>query len=255
MSRQFIQDILSLYPDKGKPAGIPNVPANLQVQVFNARAFNNTGSAKRVGIMRLLAESAVKLFSYDDSAALGNQYTLLDTSNLVANPVNIFSGVVNDGFAIAHPTRIGLVGITVLTFAAGGVFEYRYNRNGTFANFPSTLDLPADYNSIGDKYHAWIPPLDWVVEGETGDGLATLAPNHFVVRVRATTQPGGVVSINDLWSAVFFDTFKLVQPGQTQQITFDWNKPLTLDGGENVIPFFETADPTNVFASFFSTVG
>jgi len=254
MSRQFIQDTYSLYPDKGKPAGIPDIPSGKQVQIFNARAFNNTGSAQRVGLMRLLAESRFNFFSYDDSAGLGSQYTKIDTSNLIANPATIFTADDNDGFAISHPKRIGLLGLTVATFAAGGVFEYRYNRNGIFNDFPSTLDLPADYNSTGDKYHAWIPPLDWVVEGETGDGLAALAPNEFVLRVRATTTPG-IVTINDLWAAVFFDTFKLVQPGQTQQITFDWNRPLTLDGGENVIPYFETPDPTNAFASFYSTVG
>jgi hypothetical protein len=230
---------LVAYSTKGKLPAFP-VNANMQLDLYNLRAFNNSGSSQNMGVMRLGVIAEEKLWQY---AASGPTYT--DVTSTIASGVNIFDTTNGDGFVAQSRFRFGMLGFTISTAGTGSpVFTYKYY-NGTSFTTLTTLEVPS-YASTGDIWIVFIPPSDWA-QG----GAASLVSNQYSLQVIATTAPTLAVTVNNMWIAEFLEFYQAVPNNGIIQVSFGDNKPFQLHGGEAIIPYFSTPNAANVVGCYY----
>lgn len=241
MIRQYPESVLNAYSQKGKDAAL-SVSASKQIAIFNVRAFNNSGSTLSVGILRKINTGAFKVFKSVAAA-------ITDISTVGAGQ-NIFTVTNNDGFYVQSSRKIGLIGMTVGTAQAGGVFTFTYWNGSSFATL-TTIENPADYSATGDKYIVFRAPYDWA----TGDGGVTgLDTSMYTIRVRGTTGPAGTVVATAYWFGEFLDLYGGVVDKAAVQISFPDSKPFLLNGTESLFPYFSTAHAANSFAAYYAPI-
>lgn len=234
---------LVAYGTRGK-ADAFSVPANKQIWLYNARAFNNSGSAQAVGICRKTTEIQLGLFSY---TAVGTAYTSIPLSGLSGGP-SIFSGTVNDGFAMQSKRPFNVLGLHILVGQNSGVYAYSYWNGSAFSSL-TTLSA-ASFGASASDTDTWVAfraPQDWVPGGPSG-----LDQDSYTIRVVSTTQPAAAVTINDLWVGEFLEYYDNVPNNAAVQLSFPDTKPFLLNGGEGLFPYFPTANAANQFGAYYS---
>lgn len=247
MIRSFPLNSLVAYGTKGKAAAF-SVGVGQQIFVFNVRAFNNSGGAINVGILKRLVYPRWNLFQFTNTGpAVASVGAAINAGTATA----IFSGTNNDGFIVQSKAHFGMVGFTISTNQAGGVFEYTY-WNGTSFVALTTLEVPANYNAATNVWIVFQPPQDWVA-GATA--ITGLDQTLYSIRVRSTTAPGGAVSANAMWVGKFLELYQGVANNAAVQLSFPDSKPLLLDGGETLIPYFSTANAANQFGAYYAFNG
>lgn len=243
MIRSFPDSSLVAYPTKGKLAAFP-VPAANQVYVFNARAFNNSGSTQNVGILHLFNPNNIDLWQYTN---VGPAYTEITDSIVAGTASAIFSGTINDGFIVQAKGKFGLVGFTISTARATGVYTYKYWTGAAWATL-TTLEVPV-YTSTGDIWIVFQPPQDWVKGGPT-----SIDQNDFSILVQSTTAPAGAISASAIWIGKFLEFYEGVANNAAVQMSYPDSKPYLLSGGEGLIPYFSVPAAANQFGAYFALV-
>lgn len=229
--------VLVAYATKGKLNAFP-IGANQQIYTYNARAFNNTGSAQNVGICR--NHQAYKVWTL-----VGSTYT--DQSASVSGGIVAFTTTNNDGILIQDSRRFNLLGLTISAASGGGTYLYQYWTGAAFATL-TTLEVPV-YSATGDVWIVWQAPSDWVIGGPTA-----LDQDKYTIKVSATTHPTTAVSITASWVAEFLEFYMNAPSNSAVQLSFPDTKPYLLNGGEGLFPYYATAGATNQFGSYYSTV-
>lgn len=250
--RSLPSNILTAYATKGKVAMF-SVPGNKQCYVYNVRAANNSSGAINVGLLKKFynpsgqtatSGGGYALFQY---TAVGPVITDVTSQITAGTATNIFTATNNDGFIVGGHAMFGMVGLTISTARAGLTLTYKY-WNGSVYTTLTTLES-ATYGSTGDVWTVFQPPSDWVAGGTTG-----VNQNQFTLLIQATTAGAGVVAVTSLWVAKFLELYEGVANNGVVQLSFPDTKPLLLDGGETLIPYFATAAAGNQIGAYFSLV-
>jgi len=235
---------LVAYPTKGKLSAFP-VPSANQVNVYNARSFNNSGGVQNVGILQLFINAQTRIWQFVN---VGPVYTDLTPALNTGTASVIFSGANNDGFYAQANSQFGMLGLTISTAAAGGTFVYKYWNGTSLVTLP-TLEVPVDYSATGDTWIVFQPPTDWVKGGP-----AQLNQNQYTIFVQSTTAPAGPVSANFRWLAGVLELVENVPNNAYVQLSFPDSKPFLLEGGQGLIPYFSTPNASNQFGAYYSLV-
>jgi hypothetical protein len=244
MIREYPLSQLRSYSTKGKLSFFP-VQASKGNYLFNVRAYNNSGSTQNVGIMVLTVNGEYSLYTYLNS---GPTYTNVTAS--ISSGVNILTANNNDGFVVQSNYPIGMIGMTVSTGSSGaGTITYGYWNGSSFSSL-TTLENPANYESTGDAWIVFQPPQGWVVGGPTGTNQS-----KYSIFVQATTNPGSVVTITNLWTAYFLELVEGVANNAYVQLTFPDSKPYLTSSGAGIIPYFSVPNAANQMAAFLAITG
>lgn len=238
MINQDLIPFLSAYSDKGK-ANALSPDSGTQLAVANLRAGNRSGSTINVGILRSLYAGSFKLYTYIATV-------FADVTSSVAGGVALVTTTNNEGFAVGAKKRFGLFGLTVSNTATGGTYEFTYWNGASWASL-TTLENFTNFNSAADVYVAFLPPLDWA---KGGGGALDSTMYH--IRVRHTTAPGDTGSVNALWLGEFLDFYEGVVDNAVVQVDIDPLRPLRLDAGEGIFPYFSTVNAANYIGAFYA---
>jgi hypothetical protein len=243
--RQATEAVLRAYATKGKLAAV-SAPTARQLAIFNARAWNRSGSTLNVGILRKLAAylTGYGLYTY---LASGPTVTVVSAAALAAGQV-VATVTNNDGFIVQGKRRFGFVGFTVSNTAANGTYAFKY-WDGTTWQSLTTIENPTNLASTGDKFIAFLSPVDWAAGGPTG-----VDSTMYSILVQHTTAPDDTGAINALWVAEMLEYYEGVADNVGVQVSFDAERPFMLDALEGLMPYFSTANAANAFGSFYSTV-
>lgn len=242
---QPTQILVTAYPQVSKTAALV-APASKQLAINMIRAFNRTGGAIDVGIVRKFSSASFSLFTYDGTST----YTaVLPVPLAGANAATIFTtaGTAGNGFVIQSKYKSGLIGFTISQTGATGVYTYEY-WNGAAWSTLTTIAVPV-YTSAADIVITFLPPVDWTAGGPTG-----LSSNLYSIRVKATTRPAADIIVNDLWSGALLEFYASVADKTGVVLEFDTLHPFCLEGGEGVMPYFATANAANGLTISYSTV-
>lgn len=239
ISQDYIP-FMSLYTEKGKTAAL-SAGTGTRLAFQNLRAGNRSGASINVGLLRSLPVSLYKLYTL-----IATVYA--DVTSSISGGVVIVTATNNEGYAVGAKKRFGLVGVTVSNTATGGTYEFTYWNGSSFTAL-TTLETFTNFNATGDKYIAFIPPLDWA----KGGGGA-LDSDMYHIRVRHTTAPGDTGAINALWIGQFLDFYEGVADNAVVQLDIDSLRPLILDASEDFFPYFSTAHADNYVGAMYATV-
>ena len=236
---------LIAYTSKGKAPAFP-VSLGKQLYVYNARSYNNSGSAQNVGICKIHNGQVANVASNYALWTLttgGTVYTN-NGSVLVGNPT-IFTTTNLDGFIIQDKGMFNVIGMTVSQASTGSpVYTYKYWNGSAFTTL-TTLET-AVYSSTGDVYIAFQSPPDWVAGGPS-----QLDQTQFSIQVIASTAPTQAVQISALWVLEFMEFYQAVANNAAVQLSFPDTKPVLLKAGEGLCPYFATANSANSFGAFY----
>lgn len=245
MIRSYPLSSLVAYPTKGKLAAFP-VSTSQQIFLFNARAFNNSGGTINVGLMQRMVYPRWNLYQFTNT---GPVFTSVGSAINAGTTTAIFSGTANDGYVVQSRDMFGMIGLSIVQQRAGGVYEYTYWNGSSFVTL-TTLEV-ANYNSVGDNWTVFQPPSDWVVGGTAG-----LNQSEYSIRVRSTTPPAvGSVTANTIWVAKFLEFYEGIPNNASVQMSFPDSKPLLLEGGETLIPYFSSAAAANQVGAYYAFNG
>jgi hypothetical protein len=217
------------------------VPSNDQINLHSYSAFNAGTASCDVGLGVAFANipSAWNMYTYNGTAAVKVTATIQ-----AASAINLFTTTTNSGFLLGCKAPFGYVMLTIAQAQSGSpVYSYQY-WNGTAWTTLNMTATPA-YTGTGVIYLVFNPPVDWAVgDGGLGDN------DKYTIRVRSTTAGGQSVTANQervsRWIAYNANTL-----GQSRfQATFE-NCPYLLEGGEQLSPYFATANNLNTFEASF----
>lgn len=241
MTRGYPVSSLVQYSTKGKGNAFA-VQESKQVFLYNARAFNNSGGAINVGLLRNFVSAEYVLWQY---VAIGTVYTNITAAVVAGTATNIFNGANNDGFVLQSPSQFGMMGMTTSAFGAGGTITYKYWTGAAFTTL-TTLEVPANYNSAADRWIVFLPPPDWVAGGP-----AAVNQSQYSIFVQSTTAPAAAVAINAIWVGGWLEFYQGVPNNAAVQMSYPDSKPFLLNGGEGIIPYFSTANAANQVGAYY----
>lgn len=219
------------YPQVGKDAAV-SAPLARQLVVFSARVLNRSGSPANIGVVRKFAITSERLYRY---TAVGTSYTELTLP--LSGATNIVSTTNGDGFAVQTKRKSGLIGFEVSQAGAAGVYVYEYWNGSSWATL-NTIATP-DLTATGTKILLFMPPLDWAAGG------TSLNSDMYSIRVRATTAPGTAIQATSAWSGQLLEFVESVADNSSLLIEFEANRPLLLESGEGIMPYYSGASNDN----------
>lgn len=242
---QAPSEVLVSYATKGKLPAFP-VSQGKQLYIYNARSFNNSGSAQNTGICKIHNGSVAGVASQYSLWTLTTGGTVFtNNGSVLSGTPTVFTTVNNDGFIIQDRARFNVIGMTISQASTGSpVYTYKYWNGSSFVVL-TTLEV-ASYGATGDVYIAFQAPSDWVKGGPAG-----LDQSQYAVQVAATTAPTQAVQISALWILEFADFYFAVANNAAAQLSFPDTKPILLRGGEGLCPYFATANAANAFGAFY----
>lgn len=211
------------------------VPQNAQINLHSYSAFNASATSCDVGLGVAFSPASWDFYTYNGTAAL-----LVTPTVQAGSAVNLFTTTTNSGFMVECKAPFGFLMMTLSQAQSGSpAYTYQY-WNGT-AWTTLNVTTAATYTSIGVIYLTFNPPVDWV-KGDGGLGLNT----GYAILVKSSTAGGQSVTATQArvsrWIA-----YNVSLGGTSRfQVTFDI-APYLLDSGEQLSPYFSTANNLNTF--------
>lgn len=239
-NRRHIQLAQGAFPTKGN-ATVQLVPQNDQVNLHSYSLFNANATAIDVGLGIAFAPvpSSWRLYQYP--AGTGVDVT---TTIQAGSAVNIFDTTTNHGFIVEAKAPFGFIALNLSQAQSGSpVYVYEYWNGSAWVTL--TLSNTPSYTSTGYTYITFQPPVDWAV-GDGGLGINT----GYSVRARASTAGGQAVIANVMRVARWIAYNAVTAADARFQATFE-NCPYLLDGGEQLAPYFGTANSLNTYEASF----
>lgn len=243
-NRYNIELMQSGYSTNGKDS-FSLVPSNVQIYLHSFSAFNANATASDIGLGVTNTVATWKLYVGNVN---GGTPTNVTTAIQAGTTENIFDTTNNHGFLVECSKKFGQLIFNVTQAQSGSpVYSYQYWNGTSWATL--NLNQTPVYTSTGYVYVPFNPPIDWA----TGDG-GMGADNGYSIRVRSTTAGGQNVQVNSLKVARWF-CYRQDVPSLSQlQVIFD-DHPELLDVGEQLIPYYETANNLNSVEAAFQKHG
>lgn len=246
----------SNYAEKTKTDLVPAVSG--QQLVFIGMTLNNRSTAAmKMGVGFKIANARWLAGQWVQASTPKITDGTTDAQSTATGDFGLFTTTNNGGFVIQALDKFGIVGLSVSTAASGGspVYEYMYWNGSAYATL--TLVETPSWSSTGEKTIAFVPPIDWATNSGTAVSSDGLTTGYYSIRVRATTassSAGGTASI--AWVAKLYD-FKanVSDTAVLNAIPEDSDRGIVLQGGESIIPYFETAHADNSVSVRYSFRG
>lgn len=228
------------YAQTGKDAVI--APAADQIiHLYSARAYNGSGGAITVGIVRKIALAQFDVYSWIQ----GDKAYLVNAAKTTAT--NFFNAD-NDGLVLQSDEKFGHVRLGISTAQAGGVYTIEYWNGSAFASVVGYVTI-ADMNST-ERHLVFPAPIDWVA----GSNLTGTSSSKYTIFIKGTTQPpGGDVGINAVQVGELLTCQGAVADKTFIELpTFFAKQPLLVPG-IGIYPYFGgTATNKNVLQAIYA---
>lgn len=227
---------------KGRLAAL-QAPSGRQLAVYFARAFyhdsGGSPASGRVGICRLLAEETLNLYKFD-----GTNYTEQDFA--VAAATELMTDTGGHGFAVQAKRKFGIIGMNV-DGAGTGTLAPKY-WDGDSWNALTVVEA-ISVASTGITYLVFLPPADWEVGGHDD-----LDSNKYSIQVTCAAGLSAAATIDDIWVASWIEYYEAIAANTGVAVQFYENRPLILDAGEGIMPYYELATTENGITIGYSTI-
>lgn len=238
-----ILDLHTAYEQKAKAAVISPGDGQ-QLLLHSAILHNRSGASANLGVLVRLAD--YKFGTLPSGAAV------VDATAAIAagTTQNIFTTTNNDGFLLQSKKKFNLIGLEITQASTGSpAYTYQYYNGTAWTALPDVIEVPS-YSGTGSSLLVFTAPRDWAVGTPAADGGDS---DKYAIRVRATTAPGQAVQANALWVGKFIHFQEAVADNGNLSVTFPYEQPKLLDGGEGILPYFGTASASNCVSALYQS--
>ena len=250
--REPLQRKVVAYPAKSLALALQGA-ADRQVAVYSASARNSSGGSINVGIFKSLNAYSRAVYKF---VAIGSVLTSIGDTLDAGTAVQVFEAN-NDYIAFGSKVPSGMVSVNI-SVAAGvnGVYAVQY-WNGAWTTLNTYL--AEAYTSTGNRLFVFPAPVDWVAGGITGADSSM-----YYFRYISTTAPddgGGPplpapASVDRVLVCEMLDFQEAIADGGgIEVVALDSHKPLILDQGEGLLPYFGTVNNLNTFSASYNVAG
>ncbi len=238
--RQPLQMTVKTYPAAPKALAL-SAPTSGQVAVYSSAAINGSGGSANLALLRKLNYTKRKVYR-KSLLVVTEQTTVLDAGTATA-----FLTALNDAVFIGSKDPFGFVGFNVSTaIGAGSTITYTYYNGTSFVTL-NTFEVTG-FGATGTKYVIFAPPVDWVVGGITGTDSSL-----YYIKIIDTVAPATPVSFNEFWVAELLAWQEAVADNSGLSIeSLGEHKPLILDQGEGLMPYFSVNANLNLFQAAYN---
>src|SRR5574343_544996 len=227
---QPTQNVLLAYGQKGQDAAL-SAPVGNQLAVYLARSFNRSGGAIDVGLVKKFRSNAFKLFTYNASV-----YT--EVSLPLSAATQIMATTTGHGFVFQFKARAGLVSFNLTQASASGSYVYEYWNGSSWATL-TTIEVP-NYTTTGVKHIVFLAPHDWAIGGG-----GALDSSLYSIRVTNSAGIATALKIDSVLAGQMFEFYESVADNQSVVLEFPESRPMILEGGEGIMPYFGSASAAN----------
>mgnify|MGYP000896238447 CR=1 FL=1 len=183
--RRYAKQRIFSYPDGGK-AALVSPAAGKQLRLYGVYPTNRSGGNQDMGVLKKFQDAAWLIGTVNPA------YTDQTAAVQGGTTTSLISSVNGEGLAALSQKPFHLLGLSVTQADGGGAtYVYEYFDGSSFVAMPM-LATPS-LSSTGDKLFLFAPPADWAV-----GGIAAY-PNHYAIRIRATTAGATAVQADDAW--------------------------------------------------------
>ena len=218
--------------------------ANKQLAIYSASAINGSGGAANVGLLRKFNTNKVKAMKYVD---IGATYTDITSSLQAGTNVTVLQAL-NDALFLGSKDPAGLFAYSVQTAQVGGTFTYNYY-NGT--SFVTLNTFSNDgFAATGNKNFIFPSPVDWAQGGD-----ANLDSSMYWVKIISTVASTTDAVLNGFFGAELLAWQEaLADNGALEISSIGESKPLVIDAGEGLLPYFSTTNNLNLFKAAYNII-
>jgi len=226
---------------------IPSWAAQHKLYIFNAMAVNGSGGNEDIAYVTKMADAGWKWATITAASTPDATDDTTDAQDVGAGDMSLYTTTNNDGWLACATRQFNIIGFTVSQADGGGaVYAYKYYNGSSMATL-TTLHIPANYSSTGDKVHVFYAPSDWA-KGTTS-GVSTSLGSYYCIEGIASTAPAQATLGTIAWlgqaNAVDFDV------PDTVQSTFNPSVPLELGANDTFGCYFETANASNACSALW----
>ena len=238
--RQPLQMTVKSYPAAPKALAL-QAPTSGQVAVYSASAINGSGGSANLSLLRKLNYTKRKI--YQKAGAVVTEVT----TALDAGTATAFLTLINDAIFVGSKDPFGFVGFNVSTaIGAGSTITYTYYNGTSFVTL-NTFEVTG-FGATGTKYVIFAPPVDWAVGGIVGTDLTL-----YYIKIIDTVAPATPVSFNEFWAAEMLAWAEAVADNNGLSVeSIGEHKPLVLDQGEGLMPYFSVNANLNLFKAAYN---
>lgn len=231
--------IVRAYNSKPK-AGIIPQSTGKQIAIYSAGVVTKA-AANDIGLIRGHAQAKTKV--YRDVGGTISELTHDD----IAAGVSILA-TNGDALYVGSFNPISLIGLNVSVASGVGTNAFEYY-NGSAWVALDTVENFTDLNNTGTNVVVALSPYDMAKGGD-----ASLDSSLYYLRVRRTSAIAPTAQINEVWSGEFITFRPNVAADNGVAIEAqDSERPLRMDGGEEIIPYFKTSDAKNYVEISYAT--
>lgn len=242
-----IQDLHIAYEQKSK-ASVLAPGAGEQLQLHTVIMHNRFVGASDLGLLIKLGPTGYLMGLLQGGSAVAD----ITAAIQAGSTQDVFTTANNDGFLIQSAKRFNLIGLEITQAQGAGtpVYAYQYYNGTSYVALTDIIESP-NFSSTGSKLLVFSAPRDWV-PGSTG----AVGGNSgmYSIRAIATTAPAQAVQANEIWVGKFLHFQAQVTTNGNLSITFPYEQPKLLDGGEGVLPYFSNADAKNLVTALYQSV-
>lgn len=238
---KLLQSIV-VQPSTKASLGICETPANEQLRIYKAQLSNGHSGAVNVALLRSLLNRDWKLFTL--STPVSDLVTVDVTSSIQAGTTTKLF-VANDatsGYLFQSTKKFSLIGLTIDGAETGSpVYTIKYFNGSTYETLP-VIDVVSSYTAATHTI-LFASPLDWEIGSTVAIGGDA---DKYSVLVESSTASTADVTANVAWLGDMIEYYPNVASKGIVTYESHPQYPITLDGGEDLIPYFGNANTVNI---------
>lgn len=209
-----------------------------QLALYNVLCRNGAGATIALGVFTKMTNPHFMIYEY---IKIGTALTD-KTTELQGGTAEQILAALNDAVNFGASDKFGLIGMncTIAEVGTAAAYTLKYYNGTSFVTL-SNFEVVSAF-ALGGNYIVFAPPVDWAKGGLTGADTDKYYIELAVTTVAGTTPP----TIDSVWLGKMHSYRSNIAAHGTIEINVsDSKKPLILNSGEGVLPYFSTAHADN----------
>jgi hypothetical protein len=216
---------------------------NKQIKLFSISLVNRSGSPSDIAVLKGIAVSQFKVFTYSGSSASDVTSTIQGGSN-----INVCTTSSGSGLIIQSTKKFGFIALNINTAQTGSpTIAYQFWNGSAFAS-ATGISVPTSFGSGNNVIYL---TQDYLMGVGANSFDSSLDSSMYTIRISVASS-GNTPTANSIVVGSTVDFMPQIPNNSSFTSSFSEDYPLTLDGNEKLIPYFSSVNSNNLVSLFYA---